>query len=530
MNFERQAIRHLLSILTLAIPLASGTPKLCAQPTAAEKLPPSARWPAFQPSAALARTAHALAAIGRIPIRRPAPRTAAALSDLLNAAIPDGVDPTHAVENDRLPLRGLEAWLRSSTEFAVPEPLGYAAGVIFRPGFVVTNYHAIGDPTRYQYWVWLGEQSYSATVRAADPWTDLAVLKFDASATNTTPLAIRIAQPQQTGSPVVAVGPGPSADAPLRYVGGNVTGVARRAPATQRLSNTRSIPPDRNNESIHHYGTLIQTEFHQPLAISGAALLSLDGHWIGLTTSIALYEGADQPAGLAIPVDELFQRTVNVLAEGNCPDYGFLGIAPVSYDPQGESGSGAGPAVGVLVQTVVPGTPAHRAGLKPNDLISEVAGTPVRESGELIREVGSHFADDNIELKIARPSDRGSRRTSTVQVTLAKKPPLGVRRAYAANRRAAWRGIVVDYATAVPEFQDGVGRLDADGCVVVLDVERDSPAWRAGIRPLLFVSHVAGSRVASPREFSMRVQELTGAVELRITGMPRDPALIVVPP
>ncbi|MBM4003146.1 MAG: PDZ domain-containing protein [Planctomycetes bacterium] len=535
MSRERQVQRHVFSILMLAFQLAFGSTSH-AQPGPLTEIPVSPSANASPPAAAaeqpstVAKSARALAALGRIPVRRPLPRTAPALTEIFGAPAPDSLDPSPAVENDRLPLRGVGLWLQNSEQVAAPEPLGYAAGVVFRHDLVATNYHVIGDPAKYQYWVWIDGQSHTASVRAADPWTDLAVLKIEGSDGNFTPLDIRPGQPPRTGLPVIAVGPGLSTHAPPRFTSGNVTGTARKAPSPLRAFSARSINPERNNDSIHHYGTMIQTDLQQPLGISGAALLSLNGDWIGLTTSIASVEGEGQPAGLAIPIDELFQRTINSLAEGICPDYGFLGIAPVNSDPQQDSDSVAGSFVGVLVQTVVPGTPAHRAGLKPNDLISEVAGRTVRESTELIREISSHFAGDSIELKVARPSVRGTRRASSVQVTLAKKPPLGVRRAYAANRQAAWRGIVVDYATAVPEFQDWMGRLDADGCVVVLDVDRDSAAWRAGIRPLLFVSHVAGSRVFSPQEFSARVQELSGEVELRITGVPRDAAIIVVPP
>jgi serine protease Do len=61
--------------------------------------------------------------------------------------------------------------------------------------------------------------------------------------------------------------------------------------------------------------------------------------------------------------------------------------------------------------------------------------------------------------------------------------------------------MTIDYATAIPDFREWVGRIDPEGCVAVVEVERDSPAWKAGLRPLDFISHINGKRIDTPREF-----------------------------
>jgi serine protease Do len=75
----------------------------------------------------------------------------------------------------------------------------------------------------------------------------------------------------------------------------------------------------------------------------------------------------------------------------------------------------------------------------------------------------------------------------------------------------------VDYATASPLFQELARHVDPAGCVAVIDVDRDSPAWKAGLRNGTFVSHVGKQRVSTPQEFRAAVEQESGEAALRIT-------------
>jgi serine protease Do len=75
----------------------------------------------------------------------------------------------------------------------------------------------------------------------------------------------------------------------------------------------------------------------------------------------------------------------------------------------------------------------------------------------------------------------------------------------------------IDYATAAPWFHQTTVDIDPAGCVAVLSVESDSPAWKAGLRPGVYVSHVDGQRVARPQEFMAAVRGKRQPVEVRLT-------------
>ena len=69
-------------------------------------------------------------------------------------------------------------------------------------------------------------------------------------------------------------------------------------------------------DTLHHYGTLIQTDARLNLGYSGGALVNLQGEMVGLTTAYTAGANFEAAAGFAIPVDDTFRRTVEVMKTG----------------------------------------------------------------------------------------------------------------------------------------------------------------------------------------------------------------------
>ena len=390
----------------------------------------------------------------------------------------------------------------------VPNEFGTGV-VVDRAGLIVTNYHVLGDIAKSSYWVWVDRKPYKATVKAADPWFDLAVLKIDAS--DLTPIPFGDAKQVKRGQIVISLG-NPQAiarDGLPSASWGIVSNLSRKAPASPDAPRTTAA------ESIHHYGTLIQTDAKLNLGTSGGALLNLKGEMIGLTTSLAALEGNDTAAGFAIPIDDAFQRTLESLKAGRKAEYGFLGIGPESLSPEDVRRG----QVGVRVRQMVAGTPADRAGLQEGDIIAQIGGVAVHDSFELMRELSRLPADYEVSLVVQRPN-RVTRRSDTLTKTvrLSKKHLANSRPEFASEPDPTWRGLRIDYATAVPRFGELTSLLDRDGCVAILDVTRDSPAWHAGLRPGMFLSHVNNKQVATPKEFFAEVTDKPGALRLRLTS------------
>lgn len=392
-------------------------------------------------------------------------------------------------------------------------PQDYATGVIVdRGGLIVTAYHALGDVARSRYWVTWQRKPYEATVRAADPWLDLAVLKI--AADNLEPIKFGDARDLRRGRFVVALG-NPFAiarDGHPSATWGIISNLSRRAPPAGGADDRRAAAP---GETLHHYGTLIQTDARLHLGTSGGALVNLQGEMIGLTTTLAALEGYETAAGFAIPVDDVFLRTLETLKAGRKAEYGFLGVAPELLTLEERQAGGTG----VRVLRAVPGTPAAKAGLLPDDLITHVAGVPIVDSTDLIRELSKWPVEAKVNLTVQRGvAARGvTPKPLTVQVELAKKHLASSRPSLATVPDSTWRGLRVDYATAVPRFESKSREMDPQGCVLIADVDRDSPAWKAGLRPGGFISHVGTQRVGKPREFYSLVASLTGDVALRLS-------------
>jgi S1-C subfamily serine protease len=112
-----------------------------------------------------------------------------------------------------------------------------------------------------------------------------------------------------------------------------------------------------------------------------------------------------------------------------------------------------------------------------------------------------------------------SGRPATANVTLAKLAVAGKK--IASIRPDAWRGLRVDYATALEASELAQafsgGAVDPEGCVLVTDVEEKSAAWNAGVRKGMFISHVGGKRVTTPAEFETAAKTVGEEFDVRLT-------------
>jgi serine protease Do len=396
-------------------------------------------------------------------------------------------------------------------------PDGFGSGVVVdAKGLILTNYHVLGDRERSTYYVWVQRKPYRAKVKAADPWLDLAVLSIEA--TDLLPLTFGHGNELKKGQIVVALG-NPYAiarDGQPSATYGIVANLLRPAPRPQEAAERGE-----GRETLHHYGNLIQTDCRLELGSSGGALLNLKGEMVGLTTSLAALSGYERAGGYAVPVDDSFRRAVESLKAGKLPEYGFLGVEPQILDAQ-ERRLGRH---GARVRHVAAATPAARAGIREGDVITHVNERMVADEIDLMRHLGGLAPGEIISLSLQRGgTETRPGRAVTLKAHLSKKLITSSRPSYAEVADPPWRGMKVEYATASPAFRDQSPLLDAEGCVAVVEVARDSAAWKAGMRPGEFISHVGNTRVTTPRQFYQAVEAQTGPVAIRLTAVAPDKA------
>ena len=173
-------------------------------------------------------------------------------------------------------------------------PNEYAAGVFVAPGLVLTAAQVLGDDSDY-YVTTIQHKVYKATVLAADPRSDLAVLAVDA--TDLPAVSFGDAEQLQKGQIVIGLG-NPYAiarDGQPSAAWGIVANLHRKAPATPTESDPTGRP------ALYHYGTLIQTDAKLGLGTSGGPLLNMHGEMVGLSVDWRPPPATKRPADTRFP-------------------------------------------------------------------------------------------------------------------------------------------------------------------------------------------------------------------------------------
>lgn len=402
-------------------------------------------------------------------------------------------DPLRPVrrETNLFPNRRNQANQVDSLEFV---PNEYGAGVVVdADGLILTTAHLLGDVEQNDYYVWLNNRFYPVQrdkIRT-DPWWDLAVLPIQAS--GLTP--IKMAGPERRlkrGQFVIALG-NPHAiarDGNASASWGMVSNLRRRAPT---LRNRDDLP----QETLHESGTLVQTDARLEAGYSGGALLDLRGEMVGMTTAQAGRFGAAGQGGFAIPVDRFFLRAVDDLRNNRPRNHGYLGVTISDQRPS---------LGGVLIRDVDPNSSPFRGGLRSGHVVTHVDGDRVRDGRDLIGLISRQSAEDFVTLRIVP----GGGPPTNLRVRLAKRPKADTQRETWGGERELWRGMKVEYLSAI-RGQANFNRR-ARGRIGVLSVERDSPAWVGGIRRDLTIVAVDGGAVDNPADFYEAVRDATGVV------------------
>lgn len=389
------------------------------------------------------------------------------------------------------------------------QPTG--SGVAIDNNLVVTQYLNVRVGDRHQVTT-PGGEAYPATIKGADPRSGLAVLEVETD--SLTPLPLGDADRLRKGHFVVTLGN------PFALVAGDsatvgwgiVANLAQKAAPEMNLNNAHDETEQTYRTTLHHFGTLIQTDAKLGWSASGGALVNLEGELVGITTSAATIPGHEQAAGYAIPLNRPVRRAIQAMSEGREVEYGLLGVSlgdiASRFAPAQAEGDGA------IVLSALSGSAAARAGLRPQDRVIEIEGEKIESATDLQLLVGGMPPGKTIQVRFVR-----GEQTLHTEVTLTKYHVPGVQ--VVTNAPPAWRGLHVDYATALPRDEltlaEQSGRIDPQGCVLVSKVEEGSPAWQAGVRSGRFISHVGSQRVSSPEEFREAVAAAEGTVDLRFT-------------
>jgi serine protease Do len=246
--------------------------------------------------------------------------------------------------------------------------------IVTNEGHIITNNHVVDQVDEIEVQLSDGRIK-KARLIGADSQLDLAVLKIDNPGVK--PLVLADSDTVQPGDFVLAIG--------------NPFGLQETV--TDGIISWKGQP---NSTDLR--GDLLQTNAAINPGNSGGPLINMRGEVVGINEQIVSSSGGSQGIGFAIPSNTVRTVLESVLKHGRIIR-GYLGI--VSRAPQAGQQS-ATDNEGVVVEEVVPGSPAAHAQLQPGDIIRKFNGRDVKNMVALKNMVGQTELDKNVELEILR--------------------------------------------------------------------------------------------------------------------------------
>ncbi|MHB9024613.1 MAG: trypsin-like peptidase domain-containing protein [Armatimonadota bacterium] len=348
------------------------------------------------------------------------------------------------------------------------------SGVIIRPeGIVLTNSHVVQNAVKVTVQLTGSEKALPAEVVKTDPRTDLAIVKITEKGTYPV-AALGDATTVKVGDWAIAFG------SPFRLSSTMTIGVI--SATGRRLSG----PVGDGNL----YRGLLQTDASINPGNSGGPLVNIYGQIIGI--NFMIFSPGDNSGsvgiGFAIPIDADTKRIIDTLAAGRAVERGRLGVYVKNLDAAMREAYGV-PEGGVLVDSVVAGQAADKAGVKAEDVIIQVGQAKVTDSDQFVSLIEQTAPGTKVTLTIVRnkkeikvPVTVGSATVTTADAeVLSKKVGMTV------------TALTAEMATRYD--------LPVRSGILVLTVSADSPAEEAGLRRGDIIQRVGLQNVATEEEF-----------------------------
>jgi len=257
--------------------------------------------------------------------------------------------------------------------------VGLGSGVIVAPqGYLLTNHHVVQGASEIE--VQLNDgRSAAATVVGSDPETDIAVLRIDL------PDAL----------PVMRLG-----DVRARRVGDPVLAIGNPFNVGQTVTSGIVSALDRTGAGSQ-YQNFIQTDAAINPGNSGGALVDANGALVGINTAIFSRSGGSMGIGFAVPVDTARSVMEQIIAGGEVRR-GWIGVELREITPELAESLALQARSGVLITGVLQDGPAARAGVRPGDVLVQVADRPVRATSDLFAAVAALAPGSTAPLVVQR--------------------------------------------------------------------------------------------------------------------------------
>ena len=272
---------------------------------------------------------------------------------------------------------------------------GLGSGVVVSPeGYILTNFHVIDGADEIEV-AHNDGRKYKARVVGSDPESDLAVLRI----------------PADHQLPVVAFGSSET----LR-VGDVVLAIGNPFGVGQTVTSGIVSALGRSHLGINTFENFIQTDAAINPGNSGGALVDANGHLVGINTAIYSQSGGSMGIGFAIPVS-LAKSVMEQIVRTGSVTRGWVGIEVQEITPDLAESFKLLSTDGALIAGVMRGSPADKAGIKPGDVLVQVAGKPVKDAQVMLELIAALQPGSTARIGLKREG-----RDVGVDVTIGKRP------------------------------------------------------------------------------------------------------------
>lgn len=314
-------------------------------------------------------------------------------------------DTSVAVAQKVLPsIVGIKIKYSVNSVFGTSEAEATGSGIIIREdGYIVTNNHVVSTESNSSYYaieeaskmtvnLYNDTTEYEATIIGTDEYTDLAVIKIDAS--NLTPATLGNSDNVKVGEFAMAIG------CPLGLESTVTSGIISAI--------NRTV-----DDGVGTEYNCIQTDAAINSGNSGGALVNSNGEVIGINT-LKLSGAGVEGMGFAIPINTTTD-VIEQLIQYQTVKRPYIGISGIAVDEN--TAKQYNIPMGVYVYTVGKDSPAEKAGLTKGDVITKIEGVEVKNVNELNKEKNNHNIGDTVTLTVHKNGEE-----TELQLTLTETP------------------------------------------------------------------------------------------------------------
>jgi serine protease Do len=359
--------------------------------------------------------------------------------------------------------------------------------IVSSDGYVLTNNHVVQDADELDVQLSDGRK-FIGKVVGTDDRSDVALVKIEAK--QLVPAKLGDSSNMDVGDWVIAVGSPFELDQTV--TAGIISAINRSGVGTSL-----------------DYEDFLQTDAAINPGNSGGPLVNLRGEVIGINTAISSRTGSNAGVGFAIPSSMARQIMESIIQNGRVVR-GFIGasLSELTLDAASEAKLPDKYRSGTVIETLLEGGPAAKAGLQRGDIVVRIDGKPLRDGGALKTKVALTPVGQVINLTAFRAGKELELKVRVEEQTDDKMSKLS-----GAIGIKEW-GITVSKLTAL--YAERLGIDERDGGIVVLSVARGGKGDELKLQPADIIMKVNGQEISEPAQLEAAIKNQANGMRIMI--------------